>query len=106
MISLHNIQDQETVYQRCLLVTGRCDQVSDNDGHVEVVMEDEYGRRETFPSQRWPLSHGHFKALVILSPGTNKMRITSGHDSSDTIAVNLIRFEFNTMGKSDNCRYP
>lgn len=85
-VSLDNVEDGETVHQRCLLLNGRCKGASGDDGHVEVVTKDVH-RRVTFPEQRWPMCRGLFKALVMLAPGENSIFITSGQDSSCTVEV-------------------
>lgn len=85
-ITFDNIQNQETVHQRCLLVTGRCENAATNNGHVEVMVNNQKGRAR-FPEQQWPLCQGHFKALAILEPGENLIRVTSGQDTSDTTVV-------------------
>ncbi|KAK0384866.1 hypothetical protein NLU13_7344 [Sarocladium strictum] len=87
-IVLDNIENQETVHQRCLLITGRCQSVAVDEGHVEVAVSDQRGRLR-FPEQRWPMFQGHFKALTILQPGNNVIRVTASHDSSYTTEISV-----------------
>lgn len=84
MIQLDNFPTDEVseVYQRCVLVSGKCNTDSArelNDGHVVVETGDGFGKT-LFPEQRWPMCHGHFKALLLLSPGLNKITITTQDD--------------------------
>lgn len=65
-----NIQDAEEVYQRCVLITGRCAGSTSDDALVEVETKNK-GHVTTFPTQRWPMCQGYFRALVYLSPGRN-----------------------------------
>ncbi|KAK3291264.1 putative peptidase family-domain-containing protein [Chaetomium fimeti] len=85
MIQLDNFPTGEDgsevteVYQRCVLVSGRCNTKSaqaQNDSHVLVETSDGFDKT-LFPEQRWPMCHGHFKALLLLSPGLNKISITA-----------------------------
>ncbi|KAH6843316.1 putative peptidase family-domain-containing protein [Chaetomium sp. MPI-CAGE-AT-0009] len=85
MIELENFSTGEgdsgvtEVYQRCVLVSGRCNTESaqeQEDGHVLVETSDESGKT-LFPEQRWPMCHSRFKALLLLSPGLNKITITA-----------------------------
>ncbi|KAH6640297.1 putative peptidase family-domain-containing protein [Chaetomium tenue] len=85
MIQLDNFPTDEVteVYQRCVLVSGKCNTDSaleQNDGHVLVETDDGFGKT-LFPEQRWPMCHGHFKALLLLSPGLNKVAITTQDDA-------------------------
>lgn len=45
-----------------------------DDDHITISIQDA-GRAHTFPIQRWPVSQGQFKALVILSPGENLLTL-------------------------------
>ncbi|KAL2177528.1 putative peptidase family-domain-containing protein [Thermothelomyces heterothallicus CBS 202.75] len=71
------------VYQRCILVSGRCSTslaLEQDEGYIRVETNDD-SDKTLFPEQRWPMCRGHFKALVLLSPGINKIIITSGEDA-------------------------
>ncbi|KAK4223345.1 metallopeptidase [Podospora fimiseda] len=81
----------EDVYQRSLIVSGRCTSkaaLDKTDGYVTVDTSDQ-SDNQTFPSQRWPMCNGYFKALVLLSPGLNKVIVTSGYDVEDKIEIPL-----------------
>lgn len=70
------------VYQRCILLSGKCDteiECENDDSHVRVETKDEAGQ-PLFPEQRWPMSRGSFKALVLLTPGLNKVVVISGQN--------------------------
>lgn len=103
MIEIENaeIDEVEEVHQRCFLLSGKCvastEPTSGTGGDFVVVepkpssfvlvhVEDEHGNTG-FPDQRWPLSLGQFKALVMLSPGLNKITVTSGNDAANAVEV-------------------
>ncbi|KAK4179598.1 putative peptidase family-domain-containing protein [Triangularia setosa] len=105
MIEIENAQidEVEEVHQRSFLISGKCvassDLASGTDGgyvfveptqnsFVLVQVTDEHGNF-VFPDQRWPLSLGHFKALVLLSPGLNKIVVTSGEDATSKVELSL-----------------
>ncbi|KAM7206057.1 metallopeptidase [Naviculisporaceae sp. PSN 640] len=71
MISLTNIKDGEEGYQRCVLLTGNC-QDSHSDSHITISTLSD---------------GGHFKALLILSPGNNNITLSSS--SSQTLTISL-----------------
>ncbi|KAK7698082.1 hypothetical protein SLS64_012856 [Diaporthe eres] len=81
MFALDNVHDGEVVYQRCVLVTGRCEASQKRGAYVRIETKDDAGA-DLFPEQQWPLSLGWFKALLILTPGENIITITSGQDGS------------------------
>ena len=96
-ITLHNIHHQETVHQRCLLVSGHCGAASADEGHIEIAVSGPKGRTR-FPEQRWPMCQGHFKALAILEPGGNILRFSAGQDESGTTEVSMSeRFRIKLM---------
>jgi hypothetical protein len=82
MIEFSGLSSGE-VHQRCVLISGRCSDLptSDNTDYIRVRVFDS-GNGIAFPEQRWPLSHGWFKALVMLSPGQNTIRFDLGTDDS------------------------
>ncbi|KAK0668396.1 putative peptidase family-domain-containing protein [Cercophora samala] len=105
MIEIENaeIDEVEEVHQRSFLLSGKCvasaEPASTTDGDFVVVepketsfvlvhVEDEHGKT-VFPDQRWPLSLGHFKALVLLSPGLNKILVSSGEDATNKVELSL-----------------
>ncbi|VBB81614.1 Putative protein of unknown function [Podospora comata] len=105
MIEIENaeIDEVEEVHQRCFLLSGKCvasiEPTSGMGGDFVVVepkqssfvlvhVEDEHGNTG-FPDQRWPLSLGQFKALVMLSPGLNKITVTSGNDAANAVELSL-----------------
>ncbi|KAF2662038.1 hypothetical protein K491DRAFT_646722 [Lophiostoma macrostomum CBS 122681] len=75
-----NLLDGETVYQRCLLLTGTCGSTRAEEDTITITTTGADGV-EAFPEQSWPVAQGSFKALVILSPGLNTLRIH--HDDVD-----------------------
>ncbi|KAL2187683.1 hypothetical protein L209DRAFT_753780 [Thermothelomyces heterothallicus CBS 203.75] len=79
------------VYQRCILVSGRCSTslaLEQDEGYIRVETNDD-SDQTLFPEQRWPMCRGHFKALVLLSPGINKIIITSGEDAPCRLELSI-----------------
>ncbi|WZH46463.1 putative peptidase family-domain-containing protein [Fusarium acuminatum] len=68
---LINITDNAWVYQKVLLVYGTIGNPAENalDGTVNVCRLD-----DNFPAISWPVCNSHFKALVYLQSGPNKLR--------------------------------
>lgn len=44
---------------------------------------------EVFPEQSWPIHGGNFKALVMLSPGTNKLELTHLRNDNFEATINI-----------------
>jgi hypothetical protein len=85
MFTLNNIQDGEEVYQRCVLISGKCLSDVKPDDHVVVETKNEAGEL-VFPDQRWPMYQGVFKALVMLTPGPNTIIFKSdGIESTEVL---------------------
>ena len=77
-----SISDGSWVHQKVLLIFGECaDTQRPADGHLTV-----YHHQDSFPSTQWPVCDSHFKALVYLQPGPNRLRLdfTSPKLSSPT----------------------
>ncbi|KAH6618252.1 zinc metallo proteinase [Chaetomium sp. MPI-SDFR-AT-0129] len=96
MIELDNFAtgpDEVTeVYQRCILVSGTCSTKSSleqDEGSVLVNVADGAGQ-PLFSEQRWPMCQGSFKALVLLSPGPNKITITTQDSDSIELSVRYV----------------
>ncbi|KAM0429868.1 hypothetical protein ACHAQK_010985 [Fusarium lateritium] len=68
---LINITDNAWVYQKVLLVYGTIGNPDEKalDGTVNVCRLD-----DNFPAISWPVCNSHFKALVYLQAGPNKLR--------------------------------
>lgn len=59
------------VHQKVLLVFGQCaDPSNPLDGQLTITHH-----QDSFPAQQWPVCDSHFKALVYLQPGPNKLRL-------------------------------
>ncbi|CAG8571291.1 8210_t:CDS:2, partial [Scutellospora calospora] len=90
-----NVQNDECVYQRVLLVYGRAGP-RDLAYHSNITVEH---HADNFPSTTWPIFNSHFKCLVHLDPGPNNIRFTFDPDSfspgmsplSTVITVNYIQ---------------
>ncbi|KAI9882255.1 MAG: hypothetical protein M1823_006001 [Watsoniomyces obsoletus] len=70
---LLSVQDNAWVHQKVLLVYG---QIGDPaqlaiDGTVTI-----YHHQNSFPPTNWPVCDSHFKALVHLTPGLNRLRFS------------------------------
>ncbi|KAI0593172.1 putative peptidase family-domain-containing protein [Biscogniauxia sp. FL1348] len=76
-LQIANLADQETVYQRCLLVIGACHDYVDAEDFVAVRARDGFGRPAN--QQNWPAANGSFKCLVMLQPGPNKIDFELHH---------------------------
>ncbi|KAM6536618.1 Jacalin-type lectin domain-containing protein [Fusarium falciforme] len=68
---LTNIAENAWVYQKVLLVYGTIGDPAHHalDGTLNVCRLD-----DNFPAISWPVCSSHFKALVYLQPGANKLR--------------------------------
>lgn len=86
-----NIQDAEEVYQRCVLVTGRCHRTTAHDAFVEVQTRNK-GDQTTFPAQRWPMCQGYFRALVHLTPGRNYLYFSAEDSQAKCEAQGKVSF--------------
>lgn len=66
-----NVSDNSWVYQKVLLVYGTVGEPPQQcpSGTVTVNRSD-----DAFPPISWPVNDGHFKALVYMLPGANKLR--------------------------------
>ncbi|KAI9147857.1 zinc metalloproteinase [Paramyrothecium foliicola] len=66
-----NVPENAWVYQKVLLVHGTIGEPSQHvlDGTLTVTRLD-----DNFPPISWPVCESHFKALVYLQPGPNKLR--------------------------------
>ena len=66
-----SISDGSWVHQKVLLIFGECaDAQKPIDGNLTV-----YHHQDSFPSTQWPVCDSHFKALVYLQPGPNRLRL-------------------------------
>jgi hypothetical protein len=77
MFTLHNIQDGDEVYQRCVLVSGHVNSFAE-EGHVSIETRSASGN-PVFPAQQWPVCRGTFKALLMLTPGENTVMLSPSH---------------------------
>ncbi|KAI9929052.1 hypothetical protein ASPWEDRAFT_105166 [Aspergillus wentii DTO 134E9] len=66
-----SILDNAWVHQKVLLVYGQIGDPRQHplDGSITV-----YHHQDSFPSVAWPVTSSHFKTLVHLSPGPNRLR--------------------------------
>ncbi|KAF7290626.1 hypothetical protein MIND_01302800 [Mycena indigotica] len=72
-----NVDDGETVYQHCLLLSGKCNNLgSGEEDFVSVHVTDSFGRQT---GQSWPAVAGRWKALAMLAPGSNTVELTLHH---------------------------
>ncbi|QIX00130.1 hypothetical protein AMS68_005647 [Peltaster fructicola] len=66
-----SVSDGSWVHQKVLLIFGQCaDPQQPLDGTLTV-----HHHQNNFPAQQWPVNDSHFKALVCLQPGPNRLRL-------------------------------
>lgn len=66
-----SISDGSWVHQKVLLIFGECaDAQKPLDGQLTVTHH-----QESFPTTQWPVCDSHFKALVYLQSGPNRLRL-------------------------------
>ncbi|KAI9685440.1 MAG: hypothetical protein M1822_004571 [Bathelium mastoideum] len=66
-----SISDNSWVHQKVFLIYGQIGDVTQpQDGHLIVCHH-----QDTFPQTNWPVFDSHFKALVHLQPGPNRIRL-------------------------------
>jgi hypothetical protein len=66
-----SISDGSWVHQKVLLISGECADIQRPiDGTLTVMHHS-----DNFPPTQWPVSDSHFKALVYLQPGPNRLRL-------------------------------
>ncbi|PVH75849.1 hypothetical protein DL98DRAFT_574845 [Cadophora sp. DSE1049] len=87
-VSLDNISDGETIYQRALLIIGKCFDSGSSEDFLAVTSKDS-AQTTSFPTQNWLISEGHFKALVILSPGQNNLTLQHHHNGMQLASTTL-----------------
>ncbi|KAL4910845.1 hypothetical protein BDW74DRAFT_141985 [Aspergillus multicolor] len=85
--TLTNLNNNEVVHQKCLLLTGTCTvfDYAHETNYVAISIRD-----STTPAsansqpqvQHWPTHNGHWKALVLLNPGENNIVLTLHHLNS------------------------
>ncbi|KAI3316460.1 hypothetical protein HD806DRAFT_349920 [Xylariaceae sp. AK1471] len=87
-LELTNIQNEETVYQRCLLVTGTCHDFSDTEDFITVRMKDSFHKPS--PQQNWPAANGTFRCLLMLHAGPNKVDFELYHKGQSCGSTRII----------------
>ncbi|KAF2124387.1 hypothetical protein P153DRAFT_326536 [Dothidotthia symphoricarpi CBS 119687] len=87
-IRVTNVEDGEMVHQRCLLVIGEYQHIDEGEHYLSVKTTGA-NNIEAFPEQTWPIAAGNFKALVMLSPGLNKLELTHLRNDNLEATVNI-----------------
>ncbi|KAI0136886.1 putative peptidase family-domain-containing protein [Xylariales sp. AK1849] len=84
-----NAADGETVHQHCILLSGRCKifERGNQDDFVSVEVTDVFG--QAYPIQNWPVVSGKWKALVMLSPGRNRIEMKLHHLGNASVPCQL-----------------
>lgn len=74
-----NLNDGDVVHQTCLVIHGECQDLdhSEETNYVSVSSSDMLTRSHS--AQHWPLNKGQWSALVMLSPGLNKLAFKLHH---------------------------
>ena len=66
-----SVSDGSWVHQKVLLIFGQCaDPQQPIDGSLTI-----FHHGDNFPPTQWPVCDSHFKALVYLQPGPNRLRL-------------------------------
>ncbi|KAK7704173.1 hypothetical protein SLS64_008731 [Diaporthe eres] len=91
-----NFQNEETVYQRCVIIKARYSPVDNSPFMVTVEQKSPSSGDELYPAQTWPVAGGHTKIIVMLSPGNNELHI---HPNSDTTHVVILRLNYTPILK-------
>ncbi|KAJ5168530.1 uncharacterized protein N7482_004124 [Penicillium canariense] len=85
-----NLDDGEEVHQSCLVVHGECQALDYAETNfVSVSSSDMLHPSPT--AQHWPLNKGQWTALVMLSPGLNKLAFKLNHagGTSDSLEITV-----------------
>nr|POE78034.1 putative zinc metalloproteinase [Quercus suber] len=88
--SATNIEDGEVLHQACLLVKGVCHSFDNSgDDFIAAAVTDCFETKS--PAQQWPVDRGQWKALVMLSPGRNRVCLEFFHAGGvcDTVSLSL-----------------
>ncbi|KAF2144465.1 uncharacterized protein K452DRAFT_295910 [Aplosporella prunicola CBS 121167] len=67
-----SIGNRETVYQKMLLISGQIGE--EGTKAMDGVFTINHLSDTSFPASTWPVNESHFKALVHLHPGPNRLR--------------------------------
>ncbi|KAJ8607584.1 hypothetical protein MRB53_040215 [Persea americana] len=87
-----SVSDGSWVHQKVLLIFGTCaDTQQPVDGSLTV-----HHHQDNFPAQMWPVNDSHFKALVYLQPGPNRLRLdfSSPHVQNNTTHSSWLNINF------------
>ncbi|KAJ5380548.1 uncharacterized protein N7496_002976 [Penicillium cataractarum] len=93
-LNITNLNDGDVVHQTCLVIHGECQDFdhSEETNYVSVSTSEMLTRSHS--TQHWPLNKGQWSALVMLSPGLNKLAFKLHHvggvSDSLEIAVNYL----------------
>ncbi|KAL4874549.1 putative peptidase family-domain-containing protein [Aspergillus karnatakaensis] len=86
-----NFDDGETVHQTCISLHGECQafDYAEETNFVSVTTSANFNHKQ--PAQNWPLHKGNWKALVMLSPGINKieLKLHHAHGIHDSVVLSL-----------------
>ncbi|KAJ5460475.1 uncharacterized protein N7458_002027 [Penicillium daleae] len=74
-----NLDDGEVVHQTCIVIHGECQDFdhSEETNYVSVSSSDMLKKSRS--AQHWPLNKGQWSAVVMLSPGMNKLEFKLHH---------------------------
>ncbi|KAH8788102.1 zinc metallo proteinase [Diaporthe sp. PMI_573] len=85
-----NIEDGETVHQRCLIIKARFATAASAPSFL-TVEQSSASFDELFPPQTWPVEEANTKIIVILSAGVNILAI---HPNSDATQVYKLKIGY------------
>ncbi|KAI1860793.1 uncharacterized protein JN550_011255 [Neoarthrinium moseri] len=86
-LEVENITNGETVHQKCLLLTGQCNNHGQSDDFISIEVTDIFGQAS--PVQNWPIASGKWKALLMLNSGNNKIRVKLNQSGTISKAYEL-----------------
>ncbi|KAG6362630.1 hypothetical protein INS49_007722 [Diaporthe citri] len=90
-----NVQDDETIYQRCVIIKARYSPI-DKSPSMTTVQQMSPSGDELYPPQTWPVAEGYTKIIVMLNPGFNVLHI---HPNSDATQVTKLRLNYTPILK-------
>jgi hypothetical protein len=91
-LTITNIKEGEQVHQACLILAGQCHAFDDNaEGDTVAVTVTDCFAKSGAP-QHWPVKGGSWKALVMLSSGSNTLQLQhhhAGEKEGEPVSVSL-----------------
>ncbi|KAH8690259.1 putative peptidase family-domain-containing protein [Talaromyces proteolyticus] len=88
-LTITNLNDSEVIHQACTIVSGKCPNFdyAEETNFITISSSDDV--TQTSHTQNWPVAQGKWKALVMLSPGENKLIFNLHHVGAVTDTIEL-----------------